>query len=68
MAEPNVNKDNDNVDDAATLKAKLEKVENEKIALVMKLRESDDDLYSDEYLAFLQDKKEKKTSGLQMFI
>ena len=63
MSEDNVNKDNENVDDAATLKEKLEKVENEKIALEMKLRESDDDLYSEDYLNFLQEKKTKQRSN-----
>lgn len=62
MSEDNVNKDNENADDVATLKEKLEKTENEKVALEMKLRESDDDLYSEDYLTFLQDKKEKKRS------
>lgn len=62
MSEDNVNKDNENADDVATLKEQLEKTENEKVALEMKLRESDDDLYSEDYLSFLQDKKEKKRS------
>ena len=63
MSDDKVNKDNnDNADDAATLKEKLDKIENEKVALEMKLRESDDDLYSEEYLAFLQDRKTKKNS------
>jgi len=62
MSEDNVNKDNENVDDAATLKEKLEKVENEKVALEMKLRESDEDLYSEDYLNFLQEQKTKKRS------
>lgn len=62
MSEDNVNKDNENADDVATLQAKLDKTENEKVALEMKLRESDDDLYSEDYLSFLQAKKEKNRS------
>ena len=62
MSEDNRNKDDENADDAATLKEKLEKSENEKIALEMKLRESDEDLYSEDYLNFLQEKKTKKRS------
>lgn len=59
MSEDNVNQNNDNADDAATLKTKLEKSENEKAALEMKLREADEDLYSDDYLAYLQNKNQK---------
>ena len=59
MSEDNVNQNNDNVDDATTLKTKLEKSENEKAALEIKLREADDDLYSDDYLAYLQNKNQK---------
>lgn len=59
MSEDNVNQNNDNVDDATTLKEKLEKAENEKVALEMKLREADEDLYSEDYLSYLQNKKQK---------
>ena len=62
MSEDKVNQNNDDADDAATLQTKLDKAENEKIALEMKLRESDDDLYSEDYLAFLQDRKTKQSS------
>jgi len=54
--------DNDNAADAATLEERLEKAENERAALEMKLKKSDDDLYSEEYLAFLQEKKKKQPS------
>lgn len=63
MSEDNVNKDNENADDVATLKEQLGKTENEKIALEMKLRESDEDLYSEDYLNFLQEKKGKSSQN-----
>ena len=58
----NKNNNNDAAEDAATLKERLEQVENEKAALEMKLKKSDDDLYSDDYLAFLQEQKKKQPS------
>jgi len=62
MPEGEVNKNNDNADDAATLKARLEKSENEKVALEMKLSESDKNLYNEDYINYLNDKKSKQRS------
>ncbi|MCJ7714733.1 hypothetical protein MUO66_09805, partial [Candidatus Bathyarchaeota archaeon] len=52
----------DNADDAATLKERLEKSENEKVALEMKLSESDKNLYNEDYINYLNDKKSKQRS------
>jgi len=60
MSEDKNDNINDTADDTATLKEKLEQSENERAALEMKLKKSDDDLYSDEYLAFLQERKKKE--------
>jgi len=62
MSEYNRNQKNDTADDAATLKERVEQLENEKAAIEMKLRKSDEDLYSEDYLAFLQEQKNKQPS------
>ena len=54
MSEDNNNQSNDD------LKKEIEQLKREKAAVDMKLRRSDEDLYSEEYLAYLQDKKEKQ--------
>ena len=60
------NNDNDVVEDTATLKEKIEQLENEKAAIEMKLKKSDDDLYSEEYLGFLQEQKKKQPQSAFM--
>ena len=56
MSEDNVNKNqNDDSKDK-----EIEQLKREKAAIEMKLRRSDEDLYSEEYLAFLQQQKEKQ--------
>jgi len=62
MSEDNRNQKNDTADDAATLKERVEQLENEKAAIEMKLRKSDDDLYSEDYLEYLNEKKNKQPS------
>lgn len=57
MSEDNSNKINDSND---SLKEELDKVKSEKAALEMKLRKADEDLYSEDYLEFLQSKKDKQ--------
>ena len=54
MSEDNNNKNNDD------LKKEIEQLKKEKAAVDLKLRRSDEDLYSEEYLAYLQDRKEKQ--------
>lgn len=56
MSEDNENQ-NQNDD-----KKEIEQLKNEKAAMEMKLRRSDEDLYSEEYLAFLQEQKNKPPS------
>ena len=51
---------NDTADDTATLKEEIEQLKNEKAAIEMKYRKSDDDLYSEDYLEYLNDKKNKQ--------
>jgi len=51
---------NDDADDVATLKERIERLKNEKAAIEMKTSRSDDDLYSEEYLDFLQEKKKQQ--------
>ena len=53
---------NDTADDTATLKEEIEQLKNEKAAIELKLRKSDDDLYSEDYLEYLNDKKSKPPS------
>ena len=60
------NNDNDVVEDTATLKERIEQLENEKAAIEMKLKKSDDDLYSEEYLEFLQEQKKKQPQSAFM--
>jgi len=56
MSEDNVNKEQN-----GDLKDKeIEQLKREKAAIEMKLRRSDEDLYSEEYLAFLQEQKKQK--------
>jgi len=62
MSEDKNDNINDTADETATLKEKLEQAENEKAALEMKLKKSEDDLYSEDYLAFLQEQKKKQPS------
>jgi len=54
MSEDNKNQNNDD------LKKEIEQLKRENAAKDMKLRRSDEDLYSEEYLAFLQEQKEKQ--------
>jgi len=56
----NKNNNNDAAEDAATLKGRLEQVENEKAAIEMKLRKSENDLYSEDYLEYLQNKNKQQ--------
>jgi len=56
MSEDNVNKNNEDSD----LKKRIEQLESEKAAIEMKLRRADEDLYSEEYLEYLQEKKQKQ--------
>ena len=60
MSEDKVNQKNDTAADAATLKEEIEQLKNEKAAIELKLRKSDDDLYSEDYLEYLNDKKSKQ--------
>ena len=63
MSEDKDKQIDDNTDDAVTQKDKeIEQLKNEKAAMEMKLRRSDEDLYSEEYLAFLQEQKSKPQS------
>ena len=63
MSEDKDKQIDDNTDDAVTQKDKeIEQLKNEKAAMEMKLRRSDEDLYSEEYLAFLQEQKNKPQS------
>jgi len=55
MSEDNVNKNED-----SDLIKEIEQLKNEKAAMEMKLRRSDEDLYSEDYLSYLQEKKEKQ--------
>ena len=55
-----MSEDNENKNKDSDLKKEIEQLKNEKAAIEMKLRRSDEDLYSEEYLAYLQDKKEKQ--------
>ena len=57
MSEDNVNQNQN--DDS---KKEIEQLKNEKAAMEMKLRRADEDLYSEEYLAFLQEQKSKSPS------
>jgi len=55
MSEDNLNQNqNDDLKDK-----EIEQLKREKAAIEMKLRRSDEDLYSEEYLAFLQEQKNK---------
>ena len=55
MSEDNLNQNqNDDLKDK-----EIEQLKREKAAVEMKLRRSDEDLYSEEYLAFLQEQKNK---------
>ena len=55
MSEDNLNQNqNDDLKDK-----EIEQLKREKAAMEMKLRRSDEDLYSEEYLAFLQEQKNK---------
>jgi len=56
MSEDNVNQNqNDDLKDK-----EIEQLKREKVAMEMKLRRSDEDLYSEDYLAFLQEQKSKQ--------
>jgi septal ring factor EnvC (AmiA/AmiB activator) len=57
MSEDKVNENKD-----SDLVKEIEQLKNEKAAVEMKLRRSDEDLYSEDYLAYLQEKKEKQPS------
>ncbi|MBE3086625.1 MAG: hypothetical protein IMZ64_10470 [Bacteroidetes bacterium] len=60
MSEDKDKEIDDNTNDVVTQKDKeIELLKNEKAAMEMKLRRSDEDLYSEEYLAFLQEQKNK---------
>jgi len=60
MSEDKDKQYDDNTNDVVTQKDKeIELLKNEKAAMEMKLRRSDEDLYSEEYLAFLQEQKNK---------
>ena len=60
MSEDKDKQIDDNTDDVVTQKDKeIERLKNEKAAMEMKLRRSDEDLYSEEYLAFLQEQRNK---------
>jgi len=58
MSEDNNNKQTNDGND--NLKEELDRAKSEKAVLEMKLRKSDNDLYSDDYLEYLQNKKESK--------
>ena len=55
MSEDNQNKNKNDEKDK-----EIEQLKREKAAIEMKLRRSDEDLYSEEYLAFLQEQKGKQ--------
>lgn len=66
MSEDNNNQVNDNNGSNDTLNEELERVKSEKAALEMKLRKSDEDLYSEDYLEYLQSKKDKQPENKQI--
>ena len=57
-----MSEDNKNENKNDDLKKEVEQLKREKAAIEMKLRRSDEDLYSEEYLAFLQEQKGKQPS------
>lgn len=61
MSEDNVNKNNDNADDAATLKDKeIEQLKREKAAMEMKLKRTEEDLYDEDFLNYKNEQNKKE--------
>lgn len=47
-------------DSSAGLKEELDRVKSENAALAMKLKKAEDEIYNEDYLAFVQDRKDKQ--------